>query len=446
MPQTTIAPARSNTREILRLAVPAFGALIAEPLFLLADSAIVGHLGVDQLAGVGLASTILHTAVGLMVFLAYSTTPAVARAIGDGKLGKALAAGRDGVWLALLLGLVLAVVGFVAAEPLVGFMGASGDVQGFAVDYLRWSMPGLAAMLLIFAGTGVLRGLQDTRTPLVVATAGFAVNIALNVFLVYGLNMSVTGSAIGTSIAQWAMAAVYLVMVGRNARQHGVSLRPDWHGIRAMTKVGSWLMLRTLSLRLAILATVLVVTAQCAVNLAAHQLAMTIFSFLAFALDALAIAAQALIGKELGARNAARARELTRTMIRWGTGFGVITGILLAVAAPWVGYIFTADSGVRSALTVALWVLALGQPLAGYVFVLDGVLIGAGDARYLAIAGVVNLAVYLPLLVAVHQLRPGGEAGLLWLWAAFALGYMLARAVTLGLRARTDRWMVLGSH
>ncbi|BCW50403.1 hypothetical protein StoSoilB13_27450 (plasmid) [Arthrobacter sp. StoSoilB13] len=335
MPQTTTITTRSNAREILRLAVPAFGALIAEPLFLLADSAIVGHLGVDQLAGVGLASTLMHTAVGLMVFLAYSTTPAVARAIGDGKLGKALAAGRDGVWLALILGAVLAVAGFVAAEPLVGLMGATGEVRAFAVDYLRWSMPGLAAMLLIFAGTGVLRGLQDTRTPLVVATAGFALNIALNWFLVYGLDLSVTGSAIGTSIAQWAMAAVYLVMVGRNARQHGVSLKPHWHGIRAMTKVGSWLMLRTLSLRLAILSTVLVVTAQGAVNLAAHQLAMTIFSFLAFALDALAIAAQALIGKELGARNAVRVRELTRTMIRWGLGFGVITGVLLAVAAPW---------------------------------------------------------------------------------------------------------------
>ncbi|WP_347108997.1 MATE family efflux transporter [Paenarthrobacter sp. S56] len=446
MPETTIAPARSNAREILRLAIPAFGALIAEPLFLLADSAIVGHLGVDQLAGVGLASTVLHTAVGLMVFLAYSTTPAVARAIGDGKLGKALAAGRDGVWLALLLGVVLAIAGFVFAEPLVGFMGASGDVQGFAVDYLRWSMPGLTAMLLVFAGTGVLRGLQDTRTPLVVATAGFALNIALNWFLVYGLHLSVAGSAIGTSIAQWAMAAIYLVMVGRNARQHNVSLRPDWHGIRAMTKVGSWLMLRTLSLRLAILATVVVVTAQGAVNLAAHQLAMTIFSFLAFALDALAIAAQALIGKELGARNAGRTRELTRTMVRWGLGFGVVTGVLLAVAAPWVGYIFTSDAGVHSALTVALWVLAAGQPLAGYVFVLDGVLIGAGDARYLAIAGVVNLAVYLPLLLAVHLTGPDGAAGLVWLWLAFALGYMLARGVTLGLRARTDRWMVLGSH
>lgn len=446
MPQTAIAPTRSNAREILRLAVPAFGALIAEPLFLLADSAIVGHLGVDQLAGVGLASTILHTAVGLMVFLAYSTTPAVARAIGDGKLGKALAAGRDGVWLALLLGLALAAAGFIFAESLVGFMGASGAVQGFAVDYLRWSMPGLTAMLLVFAGTGVLRGLQDTRTPLVVATAGFALNIALNWFLVYGLNLSVAGSAIGTSIAQWAMAAVYLVFVGRNARRHEVPLKPDWHGIRAMTKVGSWLMLRTLSLRVAILATVVVVTAQGAVNLAAHQLAMTIFSFLAFALDALAIAAQALIGKELGARNARRARELTKTMVRWGLGFGLITGILLALVAPFTGFMFTSDAAVQSALNFALWVLAAGQPLAGYVFVLDGVLIGAGDARYLAIAGVVNLAVYLPLLVAVHVTRPDGAAGLVWLWLAFALGYMLARGVTLGLRARTDRWMVLGSH
>ncbi|WP_426004917.1 MATE family efflux transporter [Paenarthrobacter sp. NyZ202] len=446
MPETTTTPARSNAREILRLAVPAFGALIAEPLFLLADSAIVGHLGVAELAGVGLASTVLHTAVGLMVFLAYSTTPAVARAIGDGKLGKALAAGRDGVWLAVLLGVVLAVVGWIMAGPLVGLMGATGQVRDFAVDYLRWSMPGLVAMLLIFAGTGVLRGLQDTRTPLLVATAGFALNIALNWFLVYGLDLSVAGSAIGTSIAQWAMAAVYLVMVGRNARNHGVSLRPDWRGIRALTRVGSWLMLRTLSLRLAILATVLVVTAQGEVNLAAHQLAMTIFSFLAFALDALAIAAQALIGKELGAGNAVRVRELTRTMVRWGLGFGVITGVLLAIAAPWAGYVFTSDAGVISALTFALWVLAAGQPLAGYVFVLDGVLIGAGDARYLAIAGVVNLAVYLPLLAAVHLTQPDGAAGLVWLWLAFALGYMLARGVTLGVRARTDQWVVLGSH
>lgn len=440
-----VVPVGRNGREILRLALPAFGALIAEPLFLLADSAIVGHLGVAQLAGVGLASAVVHTAVGLMVFLAYSTTPAVARAIGEGKLPKALAAGRDGVWLALVLGLVLAAAGFAGAELLVDLMGATGDVRQFAVDYLRWSMPGLVAMLLIFAGTGVLRGLQDTRTPLAVASAGFTLNILLNLALVYGLNWSVTGSAVGTSIAQWAMALVYLVIVQRNARNHGVSLRPDWRGVRAMTKVGSWLMLRTLSLRIAILATVLVATAQGSVNLAAHQLAMTIFTFLAFALDALAIAAQALIGKELGAANPSKARELTRTMIRWGAGFGVVTGVLLAVAAPWAGGLFTSDAGVQSALMLALWVLAVGQPLAGYVFVLDGVLIGAGDAKYLAIAGVVNLAVYAPLLVAVRIAAVDGAAGLAWLWAAFSLGYMAARALTLGLRARTDKWMVPGS-
>ncbi|MFF2242634.1 MATE family efflux transporter [Arthrobacter sp. NPDC058130] len=440
----TLPAAARRNREILRLAVPAFGALIAEPLFLLADSAIVGHLGVAQLAGVGLASAVLHTVVGLMVFLAYSTTPAVARAIGNGQLPKALAAGRDGVWLALLLGIALAVAGFLSAGSLLELMGARGEVLAFAVDYLRFSMPGLVAMLLIFAGTGVLRGLQDTRTPLIVAAAGFTLNIALNVVLVYGLQLSVAGSAIGTSIAQCAMAAVYVLIVRRNARQHGVPLRPDWRGIRALTRVGSWLMLRTLSLRIAILATVVVVTAQGPVNLAAHQLAMTIFTFFAFALDALAIAAQALIGKELGAARPGAARALTRTMTRWGIGFGVLTGILLAAAAPWAGALFTSDVDVRAALTLALWVLAAGQPLAGYVFVLDGVLIGAGDARYLAIAGVVNLAAYLPLLLAVRYSGAGAGAGLLWLWAAFSLGYMAARALTLGLRARTEKWMVLG--
>ncbi|MEQ4519097.1 MATE family efflux transporter [Pseudarthrobacter sp. B907] len=445
-PSPVTLPPPARRREILRLAVPAFGALVAEPLFLLADSAIVGHLGVAQLAGVGLASAVLHTAVGLMVFLAYSTTPAVARAVGNGQLPRALAAGRDGVWLALLLGLVLAAAGFLAAEPLLDLMGARGEVRTYAVDYLRFSMPGLVAMLLVFAGTGVLRGLQDTRTPLAVAAAGFTANIALNLVLVYGLQLSVTGSALGTSIAQWGMALAYVVMVQRNARAHGVSLRPDWRGIRALARVGSWLMLRTLSLRIAILATVLVATAQGPANLAAHQLAMTIFTFLAFALDALAIAAQALIGKELGASRAAAARELTGTMVRWGLGFGALTGVLLAAVAPWAGLLFTPDDGVRSTLTLALWVLAAGQPLAGYVFVLDGVLIGAGDARYLAIAGVVNLAAYLPLLLAVRLFAPDGATALPWLWAAFSLGYMLARALTLGLRARTDRWMRLGAH
>jgi Na+-driven multidrug efflux pump len=173
---------------------------------------------------------------------------------------------------------------------------------------------------------------------------------------------------------------------------------------------------------------------------------MTLFNVLAFALDALAIAAQALIGKELGAANAPRARDLTRAMVRWSLVYGAITGALLAACAPWIGWIFTPDRQVHEALLPALLVLAASQPVCGYVFVLDGVLIGAGDARYLALAGVLNLVVYAPLLVWAGLSGAGGPAGLMWLWAAFAGGYMLARALTLGLRSRADAWMVLGAH
>ncbi|MHA7179550.1 MATE family efflux transporter [Arthrobacter sp. MDB2-24] len=441
----TLPGNRLLSRSILRLAVPALGALIAEPLFLLADSAIVGHLGVAELAGVGLASTVLQTAVGLMVFLAYSTTPAVARLLGAGRLPDALAAGRDGVGLAVVLGVLLSALGWATAPRLASLMGADGAVHAFAVDYLRWSMPGLTAMLVVLAATGVLRGLQDTRTPLVVAGAGFGVNIVLNYVLVYGAGMSVAGSALGTSLAQWGMAAVYVVLIVRAARRERVPLRPSLRGIRTTAGVGSWLMLRTLSLRVAILATVFVATSQGSLSLASHQLVMTVFTFLAFALDALAIAAQALIGKELGSGNRPLAHALTRRMIAWGVGFGVITGGLLAAVAPFLGWIFTPDPAVQAAFAAGLWVLAAAQPVCGFVFVLDGVLIGAGDARYLAVAGVVNLVAYLPLLVLVARADLTGAEGIVWLWLAFGVGYMLARAATLGWRVRDDRWMVTGA-
>ncbi|MEH0108770.1 MATE family efflux transporter [Tersicoccus sp. MR15.9] len=444
--RTVTQPAISGVnRRILALAVPALGALVAEPLFLLADSAVIGHLGVDQLAGVGLAATVVQTAVGLMVFLAYSTTAAVARRIGAGDRATALAMGRDGMWLGVALGVVLAVVGWFTAGPIVRALGADGAVAGFATDFLRFSMPGLIAMLLVLAATGVLRGLQDTRTPLVVAVGGFGLNIVLELALVYGAGWSVAGAAIGTSVAQWAMALVYLVILGRAFAVQHLSLRPSVAGVVAASRVGSWLMLRTLSLRVAILTTVVVATAQGPVNLAAHQLTMTMFNALAMVLDALAIAGQALIGKELGGANLPLVRALTRRMIVWGVGFGVITGVVLAVAAPWLGLLFTGDVAVRGAFTVAVLVLAAGQPVCGLVFVLDGILIGAGDARYLALTGLVNLATYLPLLAWVHVGGAQGVAALAWLWAAFGIGYLASRAITLSLRARTGAWMVTGA-
>lgn len=427
-------------RQIIALALPALGALIAEPLFLLADTAIIGHLGVGELAGAGLGTTILQTAVGLMIFLAYATTPAVARAYGARDMPKALAAGRDGMWLGLFLGIVLAILGYVSAPWLTGLFGPDETTQAFAIDYVRWSMPGVPAMLLVLAATGVLRGLQDGKTPLIVASAGFGLNIVLNFSLVYLAGMSVAGAALGTSIAQWIMAAVYLVLLVPRIREGGVSLAPSRAGLRASAQAGGWLMIRTAAMRIALLLTVWAATAQGAVTLAAHQLAFTFFSTLAFALDAIAIAAQSLIGKELGAGNKDRAQALTTTMVRWGFWFGAVVGALLAATAVWLPRAFTPSSEVAHAATIALLILAVMQPVAGIVFVLDGVLIGAGDHRYLAIASCIQLAVYVPFL-AVAALVPLPGLVLAWIWVAFGI-YMAARWVTLEMRQRSGAWLV----
>ncbi|GAA1769705.1 MATE family efflux transporter [Kocuria aegyptia] len=445
---TTTSRPRGLNRQILALAVPAFGALVAEPLFLLADSAIVGHLGTPQLAGVGVAAAVLQTVVGLMVFLAYSTTPAVARHLGAGRLQEAVAVGRDGLWVAAGFGLLLSAAGWALGRPLLALMGARGEVLEHAVVYLHWSLPGLTAMLLVLAATGVLRGLQDTRTPLLIAGIGAAANAGLNLLLVHGAGLGVAGAAIGTSAVQWAMALAYLRILRRLAREHGVGPGTTWPRLRSHLTVGSWLMLRTVSLRVAILATVLVVTGQGAQNLAAHQLVLTVFNFLAFALDALAIAAQALLGRDMGARDVEdpaerRAiRALMNRLVLWGLGFGVLTGLLVALVGTRLGFLLSPDPAVQALFAAALLVVAVGQPLAAYVFVLDGVLIGAGDARYLAVAGVLNLAVYAPLLLLVALHAGTGTGGFVWLWAAYAGGYLGARALTLGLRARGDSWLL----
>lgn len=436
---------RSISRQILALAVPALGALIAEPLFLIADSAIVGHLGVAELAGAALGTTVLQTAVGLMIFLAYATTPAVARALGAGQPARAMAAGRDGLWFAIALGVLLTAAGYFGADAVVRGMGAEGAVAQFAVDYILFSLPGLTAMLLVFAATGILRGMQDTKTPLVVATAGFGLNILLNFALVYGAGMSVAGAALGTSIAQWIMALVYLWMILPRIRREKVSLAPSWSGFISTGQVGSWLMLRNLTMRAALLLTVVVATSSGEQTLAAHQLVFTVFSFLAFALDALAIAAQAMIGKELGRGDAQQVRQLTGIMSRWGIYFGLATGAFL-LATSWVfPMVFTTDEQIRSLTTIGLWVLALAQPLCGLVFVLDGVLIGAGDARYLGLVGALNLAVYAPMLCAVHRFAQDPQSALVWIWVAFSLGYMASRGVTLFVRSRGTAWMRLGA-
>ncbi|WP_336644523.1 MATE family efflux transporter [Microbacterium sp. USHLN186] len=430
----------SLNREILRLAVPALGALIAEPAFLILDSVMVGHLGTSPLAGLGIAGAVLQTIVGLMIFLAYSTTPAVARRFGAGKPGDAVSVGIDGMWLALGLGAVLAVAGALATPALVAAFGASEAVATEAHTYLTISMWGLPAMLVVFAATGLLRGMQDTVTPLWIAGLGFGANALLNWIFIYGLSWGIAGSAFGTVAAQWGMVAAYVVVIRRLARRHGASMKAQRSGLRGTARSGGWLFLRTVSLRVALLTTVAVATGLGARELAGWQIVFTIFSTAAFALDALAIAAQAMIGKSLGSDHLSHVHRVLRRTLAWGLWFGVVVGVLIAALSGVIGVAFTGDAGIGALVQPAFLVLAAAQPIAGMVFVLDGVLMGANDARYLAIAGLLNLVPFLPTLWIIATAGVDGQAGLVWLAVAFFGVYLLARFGTLGWRVRTDAW------
>ncbi len=435
----------AHAREILALALPALGALIAEPLFLLADSAIVGHLGASPLAGLGTAAAALNTLVNICVFLAYGTTAQVARLLGAGDRRAALARGVDGIYLAAALGLVLAAAGAAFAPALVHLLGATPAARPYAATYLRVSCAGLPGMLAVLAATGLLRGLQDTRTPLLVAGIAAVVNTALNWALVYPAGLGIAGSALGTVTVQCAMAGVYVAVIARAARADHVRLRPHPAAIRRSLGANTALLLRTAALRVYLLAAVWAAGSFGTVALAAHTIATNLWLTLALALDALAIAAQALVGRDLGAARPDRVRATVRLMLRWGAMFGVATGIVLLAARPLYVPLFTTDTAVRAALMPVLLVAALIQPVAGVVFVLDGVLIGAGDAGFLAWASVGCTAVFLAglavLRAAVPTTSPDALTGLWCVVAAFTL----SRLVALTWRERADTWLRTGA-
>ncbi len=428
-----------NDSEILRLAVPAFGALLAEPLFLLADSAIIGHLGTPELAGLGVAATIIASAVSLCVFLAYGTTSMVARMIGAGDPAGALRRGVHGLWLALSIGLMLAALGSVAAPTTVGWFGPDATAAGHAVTYMRISMAGIPAMLIVLAMTGVLRGLQDTRTPLFVAAAANLANIGLSVGLVYGAGLGIGGSALGTVIAQWSAAIVYVLVVVRSANRLNVRLNPDLSGMRAGLMASAPLLVRNVALRGVLVLSTVVVARQGPESLAAHQVAFTIWTTLSLSLDAMAIAGQALVGRYLGATDVTGARAATNRIIEWSIGAGVLFAVILIAAHQVIPSLFTPDAEVQRLLASALIVVAVMQPVAGWVFALDGVLIGAGDARYLAVAQAITVLIFAPLALTVMFF----DLGLNALWWALG-GWMLARLAVMAWRERGDAWLVTG--
>lgn len=432
------------TRRILSLAIPAFAALIAQPLMTLADTWIVGRLGTLPLAGLGVGAVILTTMTGIMIFLAYGSTATVSRQVGAGNQRRAAELGVQAMWLALALGVVISALSFAFAPWLAAALGAEGEVQRQAVDYLRWSLPGIPGMLVMLAATGTFRGMADAKTPLYLLVSAASLNFVLNLSFVYGFGMGIGGAGLGTALAETFMGLIAATIIARKARRTEARLRPMPRDMWLTLRVGIPLMVRTLALRASMLITTYVATVQGPAALAAHHIVMQVWGFLANALDAIAIAGQTIIGTALGAGDRREARESTNLMTKWAVGTGVVLGLLIAVTGGWIGAFFSPDAEVRGFTLWLFIVVAVSLPLAGYVFLLDGVLIGAGDGPYLAKAGVVALIIYAPMALAM-LLLPRGQMGLIGLWLAFCFGYMGARALTLWWRARTDDWMVEGA-
>ncbi len=447
MPETAPGEAPSaSPREVLSLAVPAFLALVAEPLFLMVDAAVVGRLGVVPLAGLGTASSVLLTAAGVFVFLAYGTTSVVARQYGAGSVRGAIEVGTGGVWLAAGLGVLGGIVVGGLAPWLAGAFGSSPEALSQAVTYLRVSALGVPAMLLVLATTGILRGLQDTRTPLVASVLGFGGNAVLSVLLVLGLDLGIAGAAWGTVIAQWAMALGLLLVVLRRGHEVAASVRPHVGRVLDAALDGAPLLARTLALRAIILLTVSAAADFGDVPLASYQVTTTIWSLLTFALDALAIAGQALTGAALGSGDAARARAATTLMVRWGVWGGIVLGVLVLAVHRVLPLLFSQDPDVHAGVAAGLVVIALAQPLSGYVFVVDGILIGAGDGRWLAGSMALVLLAYLPIIWLTRSVGGGhgDTTAVVALWLAFT-GFMLVRGGFMAWRIRGDRWAVTGA-
>lgn len=430
----------SLDRQIWALAGPAVLTLAAEPLYLLADTAIVARVGSEALGGLAVASAILMFVTGMLIFLTFGTAASVARLLGAGDPAEAAEQSMQGMWLAATLGTAVALALAVLADPLIGLFGAAATVQDDARTYLLISLPGVPAMTLGLAGTGALRGHLDTRTPLVVSVGSNTLNLVLELWLVLGLRWGLAGSALGTVVAKWAAALAYAAMVVRMVRAERVGLRPDGRRIRSLAVIGRDLFVRTVALRASLSLTVALAARKGTSALAAWQVAFQWWAFLAYLLDALEAAAQSLVARALGGDDRRLARRTARRIIAWAVGAGAVLGLLTAALSTPIASWFAEDPEVHALLTTSLVWVGLSQPVNGVAFALDGVLVGAGDQRFLAVAMVAS-----SLLLGAGALVLGRADQPLWMLWLLVVGFMASRVALLGSRYRGAAWERTGA-
>jgi putative MATE family efflux protein len=419
--------------------VPALGALAAEPFYILVDTAIVGHLGVSQLGALAIAATLLTGAFTMFNFLTYGTTAQVARYHGAGDERTASLLGVQALWLSSGIGVVLLALAVALARPAVELMGASGHTADLAVLYMRIAAVGLPFALIALAGQGYLRGVSDLRTPLRIVIVANVVNVVLEVVFVYGFGWGIAGSAWGTAIAQAGMGGAFALRLWRAAAAG--SRRPRLERIRPLLRIGGEIFVRTTALYASFVVASAVLARIGTASLAAHQIAFQLWTFLALVLDAIAIAGQVIVGRALGAGDAEGAYRASRRMIGWSLALGAVLGAVMLALTWTLPHAFTDDAAVLDRARAVWPLFALMQPLAGVVFALDGILIGAGDTRFLMWSMLVaGVGVYVPIaLAALHF-----HWGIVGVWCGL-IALLVARAVALGARFAGRRWAVTGA-
>jgi len=425
-----------HDREIVRLALPALGALAAEPLYVLADTAIVGHLGRPQIAALGLAGTVLAGAFTIFNFLTYGTTAVVARASGAGREDEAARLAAQALWASLGIGAVLLAVCEIVAAPLLAGLGGHGHSGDLALLYFRIAAVGLPAALIALAGQGYLRGVSNLRRPLEIVVAANVANLVLEVLFVYVFHWGIAGSAAGTAIAQTGMAAAFVVEL---LRPHAPSRRPSLPAMRPLFRIGRQIFVRTAALYASFLVAASVLARMGDAQIGAHQIAYQLFTLLALLLDAVAIAGQVIVGRMLGAGDAGGAHAAAVRMIWWSVAIGVVFALVLAPLSYALPRAFTGDPRVLHQAALLWPFLAAMQPLGGAVFALDGILIGAGDTRYLMWSMLAASSLFV--LLAALALTFGW--GVIGVWAALDV-LIAARLALLAPRFLRRRWAVVG--
>jgi putative MATE family efflux protein len=428
-------------RQIARLALPALGVLAAEPLYLLFDTAVVGRLGALSLAGLAIGGLILGMVGSQLTFLSYGTTARSARYFGADDRASAVGEGVQATWLGLSLGLLIVVVVQATAVPLVSAIAGSADIAAAALPWLRVAILGAPAILLSLAGNGWLRGVQDTVRPLLYVVTGFALSALLCPLLVYGWlgfpRLELAGSAVANLAGQWLAALLFV----RALLAERVPLRPDRAVLRAQAVQGRDLIVRTLAFQACFVSAAAVAARFGAAAVAAHQVVLQLWSFLALVLDSLAIAAQALVGAALGAGDAPLARAVARRVTVWSAIAAGALSAVFAAGSSALPALFTDDRSVLAAIGVPWWFLVAQLPFAGIVFALDGVLLGAGDAAFMRTATVVSALVGFLPLTWLSLVFGWGLAGI---WSGLSM-FIVLRLIFVGWRAVSGRWAVTGT-